>query len=59
MQLRPYQQEAHDSIFEEWDKGVQKTLLFLPTVCGKTISFAEFAKDCVKLEDRVLIMSHR
>lgn len=59
MQLRPYQQEAHDSIFEEWNKGVQKTLLVLPTGCGKTIVFAEVAKDCVKIGDRVLIMAHR
>lgn len=59
MQLRPYQQEAHDSIFEEWKKGVQKTLLVLPTGCGKTIVFAEVAKDCVKSGDRVLIMAHR
>ena len=59
MQLRPYQQEAHDSIFNEWNKGVQKTLLVLPTGCGKTIVFAEVAKDCVKDGDRVLIMAHR
>ena len=59
MQLRPYQQEAHDSIFEEWNKGVKKTLLVLPTGCGKTIVFAEVAKDCVKNGDRVLIMAHR
>lgn len=49
MELRPYQKEAHDSIFEEWNKGVQKTLLVLPTGCGKTIVFAEVAKDCCKL----------
>lgn len=59
MQLRPYQQEAHDQIFNEWDKGVQKTLLVLPTGCGKTIVFAEVAKDCVKDGDRVLILAHR
>lgn len=59
MELRPYQKEAHDSIFEEWKKGVQKTLLVLPTGCGKTIVFAEVAKDCVKSGDRVLIMAHR
>ena len=52
MQLRPYQQEAHDSIFKEWNKGVQRTLLVLPTGCGKTIVFAEVAKDCVKDGDR-------
>lgn len=59
MELRPYQKEAHHSIFEEWDKGVKKTLLVLPTGCGKTIVFAEVAKDCVRLGDRVLIMAHR
>ena len=30
MELRPYQEEAKESIFEEWDKGVQKTLLVPP-----------------------------
>lgn len=59
MKLRPYQQEAHDHIFEEWDKGNKKTLLVLPTGCGKTIVFAEVAKNCVSNGDRVLIMAHR
>ena len=35
MELRPYQQEAKDAIFEQWDNGVKKTLLVLPTGCGK------------------------
>ncbi len=59
MELRPYQQEAKDSIFSEWDKGVQKTLLVLPTGCGKTIVFAKVTEDCVRNGDRVLIMAHR
>ena len=59
MKLRPYQQEAHDHIFEEWDKSNKKTLLVLPTGCGKTIVFAEVAKNCVSNGDRVLIMAHR
>lgn len=44
MELRPYQEEARESIFEEWDKGVQKTLLVLPTGCGKTVVFAKVAE---------------
>ena len=44
MQLRPYQQEAHDSIFEEWNKGVQKTLLVLPTVVEKQSSLLRLPK---------------
>ena len=59
MKLRPYQEEARESIFEEWDKGVQKTLLVLPTGCGKTVVFAKVAEDCVRRGDRVLILAHR
>lgn len=59
MELRPYQNEAKESIFEEWDKGVKKTLLVLPTGCGKTIVFAKVTEDCVRNGDRVLILAHR
>lgn len=59
MELRPYQQEAKDSIFDEWEKGVKKTLLVLPTGCGKTIVFAKVAEQCVRNGDRVLILAHR
>ena len=59
MELRPYQQAAKDSIFEQWDQGIQRTLLVLPTGCGKTIVFAKVAEECVRQGDRVLIMAHR
>lgn len=59
MDLRPYQQEALESIFEQWDRGVKKTLLVLPTGCGKTIVFAKVTEDCVRQGDRVLILAHR
>lgn len=60
MELRPYQKEAQISIFNEWEnKDVRKTLLVLPTGCGKTIVFAEVAKECVSKGDRVLILAHR
>ena len=57
--LRTYQQEAHDAIFSEWDSGNSKTLLVLPTGCGKTIVFAKVAEDCVRGGDRVLVLAHR
>ena len=59
MELRPYQQEAKEAIFAQWDSGVRKTLLVLPTGCGKTIVFAKVAEDCVRHGDRVLILAHR
>ena len=59
MELRPYQQEAKDSIFEEWENGKNKTLLVLPTGCGKTIVFAKVTEECVRQGNRVLILAHR
>ena len=59
MELRPYQQEARDSIFEQWNSGIRRTLLVLPTGCGKTIVFAKVTEDCVRHGDRVLILAHR
>lgn len=59
MELRPYQAEAKAAVFEQWDKGTLKTLLVLPTGCGKTIVFAKVAEDCVRQGYRVLILAHR
>lgn len=59
MELRPYQAEAKQAIFDQWSSGVHKTLLVLPTGCGKTIVFAKVAEDCVTNGERVLILAHR
>ena len=59
MQLRPYQEEARLKVQEQWDGGVSKTLLVLPTGCGKTIVFSKIIEDRVKLGERVLILAHR
>ncbi|MDV9963379.1 DEAD/DEAH box helicase [Clostridioides difficile] len=59
MELRPYQQESRDAIFSQWDDGIKKTLLVLPTGCGKTIVFAKVTEQCVQNGDRVLILAHR
>ena len=59
MQLRPYQAEAKQAILSAWDEGQQKTLLVLPTGCGKTVVFASVAEEQVKKGRRVLIMAHR
>lgn len=58
MELRPYQQEAKDAVFSQWE-SVDKTLLVLPTGCGKTIVFAKVTEECVRQGSRVLILAHR
>lgn len=59
-QLRPYQQQAVESIFSEWyDKGRRKTLLVLATGLGKTIVFCNVVQKCVERGQRVLILAHR
>ena len=60
MELRPYQNEAVEAVLSEWDdKGIGKTLLVLPTGCGKTIVFSKVIEDRVKRGDRVLVLAHR
>lgn len=59
LELRPYQEEARRAIEGEWAKGVQRTLLVLPTGTGKTIVFGAVAKDVVEQGGRVLVLAHR
>lgn len=59
MELRPYQQAARASIQNEWKSGVKKTLLVLPTGCGKTIVFSKVIEDRVRLGERLLVLAHR
>ena len=58
-QLRPYQAEAKQAILSAWDGGQQKTLLVLPTGCGKTVVFSSVTETQVDKGHRVLIMAHR
>ena len=59
MQLRPYQQEAHDAILDKWKAGADRLLLVLPTGTGKTIVFSAVTRDRVLQGSRVLILAHR
>lgn len=59
MQLRPYQQEAKNAILQEWDNGIKKTLLVLPTGTGKTIVFSKVIENRVRNGERVLVLAHR
>ncbi|MCM1136489.1 MAG: DEAD/DEAH box helicase [Clostridium sp.] len=59
MELRPYQMEAMAAVRQEWQAGRRKTLLVLPTGCGKTIVFCKLAEDLVRQGQKVLILAHR
>jgi superfamily II DNA or RNA helicase len=59
MELRDYQQDAREAIQNEWKNGTKKTLLVLPTGCGKTIVFSKVIEDRVKKGERVLVLAHR
>lgn len=59
MELRPYQKEAKEAVLTEWNDGIQRTLLVLPTGCGKTVVFAKITEECVRNGKRVLILAHR
>ena len=59
MELRPYQQAAKAAVLDEWNRGVDKTLLVLPTGTGKTIVFSAVTEEAVRRGGRVLILAHR
>ena len=58
-ELRPYQEKAVSSILGEWEGGRKRTLLVLPTGCGKTLVFSQVAKRRVDDGGRGLILAHR
>ena len=59
MELRLYQEEARQAIESQWQDGVKRTLLVLPTGTGKTIVFAKIIENCVRHGERVLVLAHR
>ena len=59
MELYPYQQEARAAVERDWESGYLRTLLVLPTGCGKTIVFSRIIEDMVRTGSRCLILAHR
>ena len=58
-ELYPYQAESVAAVRDEWTR-VRRTLLVLPTGCGKTVVFSELTSRLVNEEGaRVLILAHR
>lgn len=58
LSLRPYQAEACERIFEEWEK-VDRTLAVLPTGTGKTVIFASVVDQITRQGGQVLVLAHR
>ena len=58
MELRPYQQEAVEAIFEEW-KTNKSTMIVIPTGGGKTVIFSEVARQLYESGKRILMLAHR
>ena len=54
MQLRPYQVQAREAVFREWER-VRSTMLVLPTGMGKTVCFADIAS---RVQGRVAVFAH-
>ena len=59
MELYPYQQAARAAVEQDWEDGYLRTLLVLPTGCGKTIVFSRIIEDMVRTGSRCLILAHR
>lgn len=59
IKLREYQEIARSAVQQEWESGKKRTLLVLPTGCGKTIVFSKIIEDRVRLGERVLVLAHR
>ena len=54
--LRDYQNECIEAVISAKDEGITRQIVCLPTGCGKTITFAELAK---QMNVRTLILAHR
>ena len=59
MELRPYQEEAVESVFNEWNEGRKKTLLVMATGTGKTICFSSVIDREIKDGKKILVLAHR
>jgi len=58
MTPRPYQAQAHDSVFREWQER-RSTLLEMATGTGKTIVFSMILNTLAKQGKRGLVLAHR
>ena len=59
MQLRPYQQEAVEAVYEHLRTSDDNPCIVLPTGCGKGVIIAKIVHDAISLwNGRVIILAH-
>lgn len=56
---RDYQVDARDAAFAEFDKGIESTLLVLPTGTGKTVLAGMCVEEQLQRGGKTLFMAHR
>jgi superfamily II DNA or RNA helicase len=60
LKLRPYQQEALDALAADWDTGLVRLAVVLPTGLGKTVVFSHLIHQAaMRPGERALVMVHR
>lgn len=59
MDLRYYQKDAKQGVYNSWDNGYFKTLLTVPTGGGKTVIASSLIQDLVSEKARVLFLANR
>ena len=59
MKLRDYQVDLTNQVFHCWSRGINRTLVQLPTGGGKTIIFVAIAKEFLVQSEPILVVAHR
>lgn len=55
-QLRPFQQELNNELYQSWDQGSNATILVAPTGAGKTVMMSAIARD---VNEPICAIAHR
>ncbi len=58
LDLRPYQNEALQKVYQAYKNGKRRVIVSLPTGTGKTVVFAHFPR-FFKMKKRLLVLAHR
>ena len=57
-ELRPYQQQVLERVYQAYKDGKRRVIVSLPTGTGKTVVFAHFPR-FFNMKKRLLVLAHR